>query len=251
MVSKKHPRVTRTANFFANMFKYFAGVPKARHLEISAIISIDDDPYKPTDELIELSIDAVKCAHKCDLTDIIQRLNGKKNYINVFPGEHYKLLAGFVQVLNPKCVIEVGTERGISALCLKKYMQKDAKLVTFDIIPWDKMPDCCLDKSDFNAEFVQYTDDLSTPEGVNKHKELINNADLFFIDAAKDSEFEYKLMEQFYKVGIKDNAILIFDDIRVWNMLEFWREIRMPKLDLTSFGHFSGTGVVQWKNIKI
>jgi hypothetical protein len=57
-------------------------------------------------------------------------------------------------------------------------------------------------------------------------------------------------MEQFYKIGIKDNAILIFDDIRVWNMLEFWREIRMPKLDLTSFGHFSGTGVVQWKNIK-
>lgn len=40
--------------------------------------------------------------------------------------------------------------------------------------------------------------------------------------------------------------ILVFDDIRAWNMLAIWREIRMPKLDLTSFGHWSGTGLVDW-----
>ncbi|MGH7312141.1 MAG: hypothetical protein ACREJV_03130 [Candidatus Rokuibacteriota bacterium] len=31
-----------------------------------------------------------------------------------------------------------------------------------------------------------------------------------------------------------------------WNMLAIWREIRMPKLDVTSFGHWSGTGLVEW-----
>ncbi len=38
----------------------------------------------------------------------------------------------------------------------------------------------------------------------------------------------------------------MFDDIRVWNMLEIWRGIRRPKLDLTSFGHWSGTGLVDY-----
>lgn len=38
----------------------------------------------------------------------------------------------------------------------------------------------------------------------------------------------------------------LFDDIRVWNMLAIWRGIRRPKLDLTSFGHWSGTGLVDY-----
>jgi hypothetical protein len=38
----------------------------------------------------------------------------------------------------------------------------------------------------------------------------------------------------------------MFDDIRLWNMLRTWRTINRPKLDLTSFGHWSGTGLVDW-----
>jgi hypothetical protein len=30
------------------------------------------------------------------------------------------------------------------------------------------------------------------------------------------------------------------------NMIGIWRGIRHPKLDLTSFGHWSGTGLVEW-----
>jgi hypothetical protein len=29
-------------------------------------------------------------------------------------------------------------------------------------------------------------------------------------------------------------------------MLAIWRRIRRPKLDFTSFGHFTGTGLVLW-----
>lgn len=36
------------------------------------------------------------------------------------------------------------------------------------------------------------------------------------------------------------------DDIRVWTMLKTWREISYPKLDLTSFGHWSGTGIIEF-----
>ena len=41
--------------------------------------------------------------------------------------------------------------------------------------------------------------------------------------------------------------LILLDDIRLWKMLKIWREISMPKLDLTSFGHWSGTGIVQSK----
>jgi len=40
--------------------------------------------------------------------------------------------------------------------------------------------------------------------------------------------------------------LIIMDDIRVWNMLAIWRRIDRPKLDLTSFGHWTGTGLVDW-----
>jgi hypothetical protein len=38
----------------------------------------------------------------------------------------------------------------------------------------------------------------------------------------------------------------MFDDIRFWNMLRIWRNVAAPKLDITSFGHWSGTGLVDW-----
>lgn len=42
------------------------------------------------------------------------------------------------------------------------------------------------------------------------------------------------------------HAELSLVDIRLWNMPAFWRDVPLPKLDLTSFGHWSGTGVGQW-----
>jgi hypothetical protein len=40
--------------------------------------------------------------------------------------------------------------------------------------------------------------------------------------------------------------ILVLDDIRLWTMLEIWRSVSWPKLDVTSFGHWSGTGMVDY-----
>jgi hypothetical protein len=42
------------------------------------------------------------------------------------------------------------------------------------------------------------------------------------------------------------HALVVFDDIRVMNMVATWRRIARPKLDLTSFGHWSGTGLIDW-----
>jgi len=41
-------------------------------------------------------------------------------------------------------------------------------------------------------------------------------------------------------------VLVVFDDIRQWNMLKIWRDITRPKIDLTSFGHWTGTGIIDW-----
>jgi hypothetical protein len=46
-------------------------------------------------------------------------------------------------------------------------------------------------------------------------------------------------------VRFRQTPIVVFDDIRVWNMLAIWHDLRWPKLDPTSFGHWSGTGICE------
>lgn len=227
-----------------SLSKMFANIPaKSRHVELSAILSVDNSGHN--DGLIKLSLKAINNARKASMKNITARMSKPPFYPEIWPGEHYKLLAGFVMALKPKIVVEIGTEKGLSALALKKYMPKSSKLVTFDTRPWNSI-DTYLKETDFNKNFVQYTDDLSNHEQAVKHSALLKSADLIFVDAAKDGKMEYQFFENFEKIGLKKGAIVIFDDIRVWNMLRFWQEIKKPKIDLTSFGNWSGTGVVQW-----
>ncbi len=220
-----------------------------RHSEYSMLFSADDDLGKPSGTLIDIALRSAKDAVEIDLTDIAQRTE-QGHFLNVWPGEHYKLIASLIKTLKPKVIIEIGTEKGLSALCIKKYMPADSKLVTFDIISWKKYPGgAYLEQKDFaDGNFIQYTDDLSTKEGVLKHIDLLKNADLIFVDAAKDGAQEQRFIDNFRTIQFNRPPFIIFDDIRLWNMLKIWREISLPKLDVTSFGHWSGTGLVEWKN---
>ncbi len=220
----------------------------ARHYEYSMLFSADDDAGKPSKRLLDIAIDSAKLAMQTNLDDIAQRTK-QGNYLDVWPGEHYKLLSGIVQTLKPKLVIEIGTEKGLSALCMKKYLLPGTKLATFDLIDWKKYPGGAhLKETDFaDKSLVQYTDDLSSKEGLKKHAELLKNADLIFLDAAKDGTQEQMFIDNFKTIDFVNDPILIFDDIRLWNMLKIWRDIPLFKLDITSFGHWSGTGLVEWK----
>ena len=222
---------------------------KTRHYEYLLLFSADDDKGKPSKRLIDLAIESAKCAQHTNLDDIAER-SKPENFLDVWPGEHYKLLAGIVQVMKPKLVIEIGTAKGLSAMTMKKFLSADAKIVTFDIIPWKKYPGgTYLCEEDFSdGRFVQFINDLSSNEGIKKHAELLRNADLIFADAAKDGTQEQLFIDNFKTIKFTHSPIIIFDDIRLWNMLKIWREISMPKLDITSFGHWSGTGLVEWDN---
>jgi predicted O-methyltransferase YrrM len=221
---------------------------KARHREHSMLFSADDDNAKPSKRLIDLAVEIVRYAQSANLDDIVKR-TGEEKYLNLWPGEHYKFLAGIIQVIKPKLVIELGTAKGLSALVMKKYLSSDSRIVTFDIIEWRKYPGGnFLNEQDFaDKRLFQYTDDLSMKAGLQKHAELLSQADLIFVDAAKDGSQEQRFIDNFKTIPFKNPPIVIFDDIRLWNMLKIWREISFPKLDITSFGHWSGTGLVDWR----
>ena len=222
---------------------------EASHQEYSMIVSAHDDKATATPSLLKLSFDAIQKAHTADLEEVNNRLKQPPYYINIWPGEHYKLLAGLVLTLQPKIAIEIGTASGLSILSLKKYMPRNSKLVTFDVFPWEDDENSILKKEDFEkGKLFQYVEDLSDDEIFKKHTSLFENAELIFIDAIHDGDFENNLMEKFKSISFKNPPYIVLDDIRVWKMLKMWRDIKHPKLDITSFGHWSGTGIVEWQN---
>lgn len=210
-----------------------------------AFSAVDD--CAPPPELIQLGLDAVKAAANEVSFEGITDRPGAKMWVEVWPGEHYKLLAGLVKVLRPKIVIEIGTAEGNSALCMKKYLPPDGAVHTFDIQPWREREDRLLTDADFaDGRLVQHIGDLADKAEFEKHRSLMESAEFFFIDGPKDNEFEYRLLEHMKTVRFRKPPVVLFDDIRLWSMLHFWRVLPYPKIDLTSFGHSSGSGLLRW-----
>lgn len=219
----------------------------ARHREYSAVFSADDELSRPSARLLDLALEAARLARGISLGGISSRLKSPPYFTEIWPGEHYRLLAALVEVLKPRSVVEIGTATGLSALALKHSLPADGKVSTFDVVGWRAYPGTVLTEADFSdGRLNQVIADLSVPAEALGRKDLLAAADLLFIDAAKDGEMEKRFLENFSAAGLKPGAVLVFDDIRLWNMLAIWRGITMPKLDLTSFGHWSGTGLVEW-----
>ncbi len=220
---------------------------ESRHVELSGLFSMDDSQGAANDKLLDLSHAIIDRARKTSLPLLKER--DAPDLAHVWPGEHYKLLSALVEELQPAIILEIGTYTGLSALAMIPVLPKKSELITFDIIPWNEIENTFLQSKDFeDGGFSQIVSDLTQIENAKKYESLLQTADFIFIDAAKDGSMEKKLFENLQEVGLKKNALLMFDDIRVWNMLAFWREISYPKLDLTSFGHWTGTGLVDWNN---
>lgn len=221
---------------------------EVRHAEYSMLLSADDEPFRPTDRLLDVALAAVQHARKVDVSSLASRVPTGIRFAEVWPGEHYKLLGGLVKTLGAKSIVEIGTATGLSALTLMLELPADGKLTTFDVVPWSKYYDgTVLKEQDFaDGRLVQVLDDLQQPSVVERHRALLESADFIFIDAAKDGVMEQRFIDNLKPLRFRNAPIVMFDDIRLWNMLKIWRQLDRPKLDLTSFGHWSGTGLVDW-----
>lgn len=220
----------------------------ARHVEYSIIMSADDERSRPTPFLIETALEAARIAAGVSLEPLRERLTEPPFYPEVWPGEHYRLLAALMTLLRPKVVVEIGTGGGLSALSMAPFLPDGAILATFDVLDWRSVPATCLIEEDFVEGGLRfYREDLCDPATVARHRALLESAEFILVDAAKDGVGETRLIENLLGVHFRKPPLVMFDDIKLWNMLRIWREISLPKLDLTSFGHWSGTGVVDWR----
>jgi predicted O-methyltransferase YrrM len=225
----------------------------AQHILISAVSSVHDSPGKSSDVLLELGARLIDRCRREELP--LMRERNAPDWVFCWPGEHYRLLASLVSLVQPMSIVEIGTNTGLSALAMCPPMAPDARLCTFDIVRWDQLRDgmgreqgSFLRDADFeDGRLRQVIGDPGCVATYREYSEIFGNADLIFVDGPKDGSFEKNLLRNFERFGLKRSCLVIFDDIRYWTMLAFWREIERPKLDLTSFGHFAGTGLVLWE----
>ena len=92
---------------------------------------------------------------------------------------------------------------------------------------------------------TQYLADLTELDNFQKFSALLQQADFIMVDACKDGVFEEKFYSLLSTLNMESKTrYMLLDDIRFTSELINWRRIESPKIDLTSFGHFTGTGLV-------
>lgn len=211
-----------------------------RHIEPSLIFS--PDSVTSNDFLINLLRESIALAWAEPVVVPNENLNDARFY-NVFPGEHYRLLRAISKILKPSVTVEIGTFTGMGSVALIQG-QPSGKLYTFDIFPWNSF-ETHLSQDDFDSNKVaQVIADLSDADEFQSNLDLLNDADIIFMDAPKDGIFEYRFTSLLRQLKPKAGKLLIMDDIRFVNMIDLWISIDSPKLDVSSFGHWSGTGLV-------
>ncbi len=216
-----------------------------RHSDLSIIASADDDA-RPNDYLLGIALQGIRDALDASLSDLEARNKELPDalYYDVYPGTHYRLLMVLARSLGKRNIVEVGTFTGMSSACMLRGMPSGCKLTTFDLSRWQDFRTHLL-AEDFTAgKITQVLEDLSSEAVFKKHLSLLNHAELIFCDAPKDGVFEQKFLTNMTLVRPTSTCLLVLDDIRLLNMIDIWRAIRSPKLDLTSFGHWAGTGLV-------
>jgi predicted O-methyltransferase YrrM len=211
----------------------------------SVVSSAVDLHPAPTPDLVKLLLAAAAHALDNDLAAVAARGNPEQaGWTRLWPGEHYRLLAGLVEVMQPRVVVEIGTFHGLGTLSLRDRLPAEARLITYDIVPWDETPGCLLNAADFaDGRLEQRLGDLSDPAVFHADQDLLLAADLVFMDAPKDGRFEPAFLELAGPLWAGSHRVLVVDDIRLLPMLQLWRDLPYPKCDATSLGHWSGTGI--------
>jgi len=217
---------------------------KTRHFEPSLIYA--PDQFGANDFLIDLMSKAISLAWSQEITTVNPDLKDGL-YCNIFPGEHYRLLKAITKILDPQVIVEVGTYTGMGSRALMQGQGKGS-VYTFDIVPWNAFDSHLVQKDFDDQKVVQKLADLSNEAEFDKNIDLLNKAQIIFVDAPKDGQFEYQFLDLLKKLQAKEHKLLILDDIRFVNMTNLWISIQSPKLDVSSFGHWSGTGLVDISN---
>lgn len=217
----------------------------APQAELSVIAS--DENGRSTDELVRLALHAAKVALDERVEELERRCRtpDQMRWAARWPGEHYRLLRALVRVTEANRVVEVGTFTGMGAVALASGLGPGGSVITYDIEPWEAFEEPVLSAGEDRIQ--QRIGDLSVPAFFRSQMDTITSADLIFIDGPKDGRFEADFLRLLLPALADAGAhpLVVFDDIRVIPMVEIWGRLPLPRLDVTSLGHWSGTGIAR------
>ena len=195
--------------------------------------------------LLTTGLRAASLAQAVDLSLLISRCNTpeQRQWASEWPGEHYRLLPAIAKELKAEVAIEVGTHTGMGSVAL---LAGAERVITYDIASWRTVPYSVLREEDFSSGRVeQRLGNLADERFFAQELETLRRAQLIFVDGPKDRNFEPTFTARM-TTGLRASGIVVvYDDIRVLNMLGFWDRLQLPRVDLTSLGHWSGTGLAR------
>lgn len=150
------------------------------------------------------------------------------SYFHNYAGkEHYRLLMYIAKLYKKETLIDLGTNRCMSGTALSFGYQN--KIKSYDIVkllPMNPMVP--------NVEWIL--------GDIRENKDLINSP-FIFMDVDHDGLFENLFYDHLHEIEWK--GLLMLDDIHLNDpMKTFWNRIEEEKHDITSKGHWSGTGLV-------
>ncbi len=154
-----------------------------------------------------------------------------RNFIDTESREHYRLLQHLSAGVSYSTIIDAGTFMGLSAYYLSANSTNE--IHTYDISDKHLVEDY-LKRPNISFHLKSILDE---------EPEFINEARIIFLDidphdGTQEEIFSKKLLEIGYK------GIVVCDDINLnQGMHDWWAMLPGLKLDLTTYGHFSGTGL--------
>jgi predicted O-methyltransferase YrrM len=220
-----------------------------RATETSLLLSLDDEPWRPSQRLFSLCVEIAALVPRIVHRQLDARATTGPRWYETFPGEHYHLLTALSAIVEPAVIWEFGTDTGMSALALCEGYAA-AQIFTVDVDAWHTRHQTLLRCEDFagaSGTITQLVADMTSPALFAEFGECMAEAEIIFVDGPKDGRTEKRFLELLATVPFHRHPLVIFDDTRVLNMVDVWRGIHRPKMDLTSFGHFTGTGIVDWQ----
>ena len=126
---------------------------------------------------------------------------------SIWPGEELRLLGGLMLALRPKLAAIVGEPNNRASEVMKRYLPAEGKF--------------------------------------SRLENAISGAEFILVSGMGHGRFEEQVLQRLGGVTFQKPPIVMFNDTRRWEMLRFCREIRHPKLDMTSFGRWTGTLLVE------
>lgn len=145
--------------------------------------------------------------------------------------EHYRLLKYFAKNIDGH-IIEIGTHCGTSAVALANATKHD--VITYDIA--DVKENDLSNIKNLTFRLCEFTSD-------DEYKERILNSKMIFIDAPHTGEFEQMCYDWLVENNYK--GITIWDDIHLNKKMEnFWHGVEKNKIDVSGYGHSTGTGII-------